>query len=85
LGNDEDKLRYKLHWNKERRESPYSVMFSKIWHCWQHFTDRSVLENRQAAAGFAIPDFKTKEKLNLEIGISINTAELIAVWFKHFV
>ena len=43
------------------------------------YTDRSVLENEQAGAGFVIPEFKTEKGFYLGKGRSLVTAELVAL------
>ena len=43
------------------------------------YTDGSVLENEQAGAGFVIPEFKTEKGFYLGKGMSLFTAELVAL------
>ena len=43
------------------------------------FTHGSVLENEQAGAGFLIPEFKTEKGVYLGKGLSVLTAEFVAI------
>ena len=49
---------------------------------WNHlkiYTDGSVLENKQASSRFVIPEFKTEKGFYLGKGMSLFTAELVAL------